>query len=280
MRETEENPLSWELTLKAAQHPNNEQTSCSLSRPDGNAGRHNRMGLRNPRAWGRRAHWKVPSEPNPEEGKKRTAWLSRAEAAVSSGKHRGRGSDGEGGPSWSRSRRSEGPERGAAGVPWPLDRPSCCSGHTGNPPAGGGGWSKLGAIQPNSSNITRLAEPSTDSWGGGQGGSRDGTVNTEAPAGRGPRGQRLHGRKNPGVTATLLSPRWSPEMPGFHRRKLKQREREGQAWSNTALRSDVCCTPGGCWPLIPTQQTNVSSCQPHDHTDNPARDTGSFSKLG
>ena len=37
------------------------------------------------------AHWKVPSDPNPEEGKKRTAWLSRTETAVSSRKHQGRG---------------------------------------------------------------------------------------------------------------------------------------------------------------------------------------------
>lgn len=52
VRETEENPLSWELTLKAAQHPDSEQTSYSLGRTDGNAGRHRRMGLRNPRACG------------------------------------------------------------------------------------------------------------------------------------------------------------------------------------------------------------------------------------
>lgn len=59
VRETENNSLSWELTLKAAQRPDSEQTSCSLGRTDGNAGRHCRMGLRNPRVWqrGDKARW-------------------------------------------------------------------------------------------------------------------------------------------------------------------------------------------------------------------------------
>lgn len=147
-------------------------------------------------------------------------------------------------------------------------------------PRVGRGWSKPGAIQPNTSNITRLAEQSTDHWGGGQGGSGGGTAKTEAPAGRGPCGRRLHGGKSPGAITVLLSPTGPPETPGFHRRTLRQREREGQAWSNTALRSDAHCTLGAAGAWIPTQQSYVSGCQPHDHTDNPARDRESFSKLG
>lgn len=132
------------------------------------------------------------------------------------------------------------PGRGAGGRRSPSEEqrgshghwtgPAAALGTRGTPRRGEEGWSKLGAIQPNSSNITRLAEPSTDRWGGGQGGSGDGTVNTEAPAGRGPRGQRLHGWKSPGVITMLLSPAVVPRDAWF-----SQEEAEAEGEGGTSL---------------------------------------------
>ena len=136
-------------------------------------------------------------------------------------------------------------------------------------------------IQPNTSNITRLVEPSTDYWGGGQGGSGGGTANTEAPEGRGPREQRLHRGKNPGVITMLLSPAVVPRDAWFSREDTEAEGEGGTSLEQHSSKVRRALHPrgaAGAW--IPTQQRNVSGCQPHDHTDNPARNRGSFSKLG
>ena len=103
----------------------------------------------------------------------------------------------------------------------------------------------------------------------------------EAPAGRGPRGQRLHGGTSPGVITMSLSPAVAPRDAWFSREDTEAEGEGGTSLEQHSSKVRRALHPrgaAGAW--IPTQQRNVSGCQPHDHTDNPARDKGSFSKLG
>lgn len=65
------------------------------------------------------AHWKVPLEPNPAEGKQRTTWLPRAPTAVSSGNTEDEGSVGRVGL----------PGRGAGGRTGPSKEQQGARGH-------------------------------------------------------------------------------------------------------------------------------------------------------